>query len=210
MQASRKRLLAFTAVTSSMMLAGATAYFFDVPPFASRGKIDASKVCEVLGTSEKLAPALRTALPKSSEYSFRNREKSGDLSDRRFSTFHCFVRGEDGSPRPFTSYTEMMLAEGPKHWIDNYVNQQRFEDHELSDFKAGDKGVASIRTAGISVPCIPDGKVIGGQYNLSTVVTLKQDNDSDDGDTRQALIDIARSAAEYAHKKAKCELPSKL
>ncbi|MFD4832514.1 hypothetical protein ACFWPV_22035 [Streptomyces uncialis] len=212
MPAKRKRLRTYAAITSSMFIAGATAYFFDIPPFSSRAEIHAADACAVLGESENLVPALRTALPESSEYSFKNREiLLGEMSDRRSQRFICRVDGEDGNfSRLFTSDTRIALAESSQLWIDNYVDPYRPEDYPLREFKAGDKGVASIRTAGIFAPCIPDGKIIGGQYNISTVVALNRDSDSDDGDTRQALIDIARSAAEYAHKKAECELPSKL
>ncbi|MEU0688267.1 hypothetical protein [Streptomyces uncialis] len=212
MFATRKRLRTYVTIISGLAIAGVTAYFFDIPPFSSRAEIHAASVCAVLGESENLVPALRNALPESSVYSFKNGERLlADVHDRRSQSFHCRVDGEDGNlSRMLTAYTHIALAGSSQRWIENHVDPFRPEDYPLREFKAGDIGVASIRTAGIFAPCIPDGKIIGGQYNISTVVALDRDNDSDDSDTRQALIDIARSAAEYAHKKAKCELPSKL
>jgi hypothetical protein len=94
-------------------------------------------------------------------------------------------------------------------WIDKQLNDYS-DVNPLEDFKAGVMATASITRAAIQVPCHPAGSDTGMHRNLGVNVFLREAGEASEKDTRQALIDIVRSAAEYAHKDAKCELPSKL
>ncbi|MFD5554098.1 hypothetical protein ACFWIA_09695 [Streptomyces sp. NPDC127068] len=205
MTITRKSILILFLPIATIALAAA--YLTKSPPFkdAPTPKIKAVDVCQSLGNSKRLVPALQRALPEKRKYKF---------SETRLTThghryqIHCSAR--DGSRHTKIILRSRAIQEMSREdWIGHHMNNFS-DEHPLLDFKAGLTATASISKAGIQTPCFPKGRYVGGRHNLFIDVYLREAGEASDKDTRQALIDIVRSAAEYAHKDAKCELPSKL
>ncbi|MFC4612284.1 hypothetical protein ACFO9E_31710 [Streptomyces maoxianensis] len=214
MATTRKALAVLIAPLAGVGLLTGVAYVAGLSPFEKRGSIDAGEVCESLGTSGKVIPALERVMPNKSRYYFNDEvnSRAHDTDDNYTSA--CFVRGD--AQQIISVRAEMMLI-GPEPtqktadgWADDQIVANGPDKRPLKTFNAGNGAVASSRTSAILVPCTPPGQIPGGEYDLTVVVTLKQKSESSDAKTRQSLIDLVRSAAEYAHKNARCDLPSKL
>lgn len=210
----RKGLVAPIALLAGVSLLTGVAYFANIPPFEKEGTIDAGEVCASLGPSGKVIPALKQALPIQSRYSFDDEVNSrANEADDNYTSV-CFVRGD--TKQILSVRAEMMLI-GPEptlrtadDWAKDQILANSPDKHPLRSFDAGNGAVSSSRTSAILVPCTPPGQIPGGEYDLSVVVTLKQNSESSETKTRQSLINLVRSAAEYAHKNARCDLPAKL
>ncbi|WP_190138069.1 hypothetical protein [Streptomyces longispororuber] len=106
--------------------------------------------------------------------------------------------------------TEMMRAEPPRGWAKAEVFDGQQNSDEYHSFPAGDKGLVSPTQAAVFVPCLADGKVPGGEYNLSVIVQLKQAVESSEDEARKKLTELTVRAAKFAHQDAGCGLPSRL
>ncbi|WP_171114374.1 MULTISPECIES: hypothetical protein [Streptomyces] len=170
------------------------------------GEISQSAVCESLGPDHQSVAALKSVLPQAASYTFDDEVnlRVGDRDDNYTSA--CFVSG-DGEEL-MSARTQMMRAESAQSWVGDEIEQYAKDSSPLTSFEAGAKGVASSSVAAVLVPCASEGKIPGGQYNLSVVVQLKEMGDSETAKARSALIKLAKNAASYAHGKAKCDMPS--
>lgn len=210
----RKVLVASLAMLAGVGLLAGVAYVAHVPPFEQRGAISAGDLCESLGDAGKAIPALEQALPSKSDYSFRDRVNGRVPGTEGDYTSTCSVNGD--SEQLLTVRTEMMLI-GPKPtpattagWTKE-VKENTASRGPFKSFNAGNGAVASPGMSAVLLPCVPPGEIPGGEYDLSVVVTLKQwDEEASETKTRQSLIDLTRSAAHYAHKKARCGLAAKV
>ncbi|MFG2761572.1 hypothetical protein [Streptomyces wuyuanensis] len=208
-----KRVVIPLAALLFVASACGAAYAFGFPPFERRGDITASEVCESLGRSAKVVPALKGSLPSDTEYRFENRLSGRDItSESSDYTADCLVRGKAGLL--LSSRTEMILTETTessasdvRSWATAALDTR---ETAIEDFDAGTAGVTAPRKAAILVPCASPGRIPGGAYSLSVVVDLKRQPESRESAIRQDLIDLAVSAARFSHSKAKCDLPSKL
>ncbi|MFD8939388.1 hypothetical protein ACFV0R_29775 [Streptomyces sp. NPDC059578] len=202
----RGKPLAIFMTVPALALTIGTAYRMNFPPFEEQPRtISTGDTCEALGESKDLVPALRIALPKERQYTFIN--SPIQTSGYQYQV-HCSARDEDRMT-VIVLRTRLMQPMERENWISKQLNDSA-DDNPLVDFKAGLTATASTTRAGIQVPCDPKPGTLGGRNNLGVNVFLHEAGEASDKDTRQALIDIVRSAAEYAHKDAKCELPSKL
>ncbi|MGW4034229.1 hypothetical protein ACWEFL_33875 [Streptomyces sp. NPDC004838] len=187
-------------------VAGAS-YLLGFPPFDRQGEIKADRVCESLGESSFAATALRQALPAEPTYSFKD-QVAGENAEQGSTSYtaDCFVRGE--SSVLLSARTEMMVVSSSESWTTQVLDGRSPSDVE--NFTAGSKGVASASRAAVLVPCTSAGRIPGGSYSLSVVIDLRKHDDSDERKVRQALENLAVGAAEYSHREAKCDLPSRL
>lgn len=198
--------IAVGAITAVGLL-GCAAYLFEIPPFDKQvGEIEKSAVCESLGPPSQSVAPLQSVLPEASTYAFDDEVtlRVDDQDDGY--TSDCFVSG-DGKAL-MSARTQMMRAEAAQTWVSGEVEQYGEDSGQLTSFQAGAKGVASSSVAAVLVPCASAGNIPGGQYNLSIVVQLKEAGRSGSAETRAGLIELAKSAASYAHAKAKCDMPS--
>ncbi|MEU9594653.1 hypothetical protein AB0D84_33705 [Streptomyces sp. NPDC048193] len=180
-------------------------YFFKAPPFGEdAGNIEASAVCDSLGSGSRAAGALRTVLPEESSYAFD--DDVNLRADERDSGYgsDCFVSG--GGDQLLRARTQMIRDEPFESWADGEVAQYADGKGRLTPFTTGLMGAASPSVAAVLVPCTSAGKIPGGQYDLSVVVHLEKAGKANDADTRAGLIDLAKNAATYAHAKAKCDI----
>ncbi|MFD7549278.1 hypothetical protein [Streptomyces sp. NPDC059816] len=182
-------------------------YLNRIPPFdeSAKPRINKSDTCPALGKSKNLVPALRTALPTGRNYIFVDTPIAGHGDGY---LVHCAARIKDVATA-IVLWSRAMQPMNREDWISKQLNDYT-DGNPLEDFKAGVMATASISRAAVQVPCHPEGRNTGMHSNLGVNVFLREAGEASDKDTRQALIDIVRSAAEYAHKDAKCELPSKL
>ncbi|MGV9423724.1 hypothetical protein ACWDO7_05450 [Streptomyces sp. NPDC003656] len=196
---------AFALGAALLVLAAAgTAYALGLPPFEQKATIKATAVCETLGDRAGAAAALNRVLPAESSYAFDDAKTHlrTDASDDTYET-SCFVNG--GGKQLMSVTAEMAEYENSGTWQQEAVGQL-VSTSDLAPFNAGDKAVASASAAAIYVPCVSKGTT----RHLSVVVNLKKHGDVQGQQSRRDLINLARSAAAYAHEKAKCEAPSKV
>ncbi|MFJ4872488.1 hypothetical protein [Streptomyces sp. NPDC088757] len=210
MDVKRKRLaLSVSAVVVIAGLAAGAAYVLEIPPFAGRGVIDAGNVCASAGDPGRSVPALKDALPSKAKYSFEDRYNGKNVAEGGSSyNAYCFVRG-DGDLL-LSTRSQMMLATPSKEWVAEALDEERTEGAE--EFEAGALGVVDLSSlkAAVLTPCSAPGTVVGGSYSISTVVHLRPYDGADGAKVKQRLVDLAVEAARFAHKSAKCDLPSGL
>ncbi|NUK46514.1 hypothetical protein HRW13_37890, partial [Streptomyces lunaelactis] len=72
MATTRKALAVLIALLAGGGLLTGVAYVAGLSPFEKRGSIDAGEVCESLGASGKVIPALERVMPSKSRYSFND------------------------------------------------------------------------------------------------------------------------------------------
>ncbi|WP_434597295.1 hypothetical protein [Streptomyces sp. A5-4] len=185
---------------------GAAAYLLKIPPFKQPGEFRESAICQSLGRSTRLIPALSQTLPAESTYKFDDALLEPRVGGNgRYST-SCFVRGQEDLL--LSARTEMMREESSESWTRSKVfNNQKDKGGSLEAFGMDVKGLASASKAAILVPCEPAGQIPGGPYSLGIIVDLKKPGTSNDKEIRQSLITLTLSAAQYAHKNAECDLP---
>ncbi|MEV1053233.1 hypothetical protein [Streptomyces sp. NPDC049887] len=213
MAAPTKKVVIPLASLMCVASACGAAYAFGFPPFERRGDIRAGEVCESLGSSAQVVPALEDSLPSDPEYRFQNRLSGRDItSESSDYTADCLVWGEGGLL--LSSRTEMILTETAessasdvRRWATSALDTR---ESDIKNFNAGTAGVTAPRKAAVLVPCASPGRIPGGAYSLSVVVDLRRQAESGESAIRQDLIDLAVSAAHFSHTKAKCDLPSKL
>ncbi|MBZ9638495.1 hypothetical protein [Streptomyces sp. PSKA30] len=207
MNTTRAKVRIAVGAVVTLGLLGCAAYLFEIPPFDEQvGEIAESAVCESLGPSSKSVTALKSVLPEASSYAFDDDVTLRvDEQDDGF-TSDCFVSG--GGKEVMSARTQMMRADSAQNWVSGEVEQYVEDSSQLTSFDAGAKGVASSSVAAVFVPCTSAGKIPGGQYNLSVVVQLKESKGASTAQTRSGLIELAKSAASYAHAQAKCDMPS--
>ncbi|MGA5216697.1 hypothetical protein ACPCAE_11565 [Streptomyces cinereoruber] len=210
MDVKRRRiaLSASTAVVVAGLAVGA-AYVLEVPPFAGRGVIDSENVCASAGDPGRSVPALKDALPSKAKYSFEDRYNGKNVAEGGSSyNAYCFVRG-DGDLL-LSTRSRMVLAAPSKEWVAEALGEERTERSE--EFEAGALGVVDLPSlkAAVLTPCSAPGTVVGGSYSISTVVHLRSHDGANDAKVKQRLVDLAVEAARFAHRNAKCDLPSGL
>ncbi|MEV5340581.1 hypothetical protein AB0K93_19215 [Streptomyces sp. NPDC052676] len=209
MYAARKRMSIAIGAGVVVVLLGCAAYLLKIPPFEEQaGEITENSLCDSMGPSPQSVASLKKALPGAASYGFADDVTlRGSVQDDSY-TSTCFVSG--GGKELMTVRTQMMRAESARSWVDSEIKQYAGDPSRLTSFEAGERGVASPSVAAVFVPCVSRGVIPGGQYNLSVVVHLKEPGEVSAARTRSALIDLARSAATYAHSEAKCEMPSRI
>lgn len=166
-------------------------------------------MCKALGGGDDIVAALRDALPDASNYTFQDTDKV--RSDPRNSSFNsdCSV-WVDGKTALVTS-AEMMRSDPPELWREGVVaDNESLSAGQARDFSAGDSALSGDSFAAIYVPCVPSGTIPGGNYSLSVQVRAVQRSAAPADAAQQSLVKLVLSAAEHAHKQAKCDLPSKL
>ncbi|MFJ8110702.1 hypothetical protein [Streptomyces sp. NPDC096132] len=206
MKLTRPKVLLAAGVVCSLALLAGVAYAFKFPPFKEKGEIKAEEVCASLGSSSSAAKALRKVLPEEPSYSFEDDVKLRvDVTDTGYES-SCFVSG--GGNQLLVAKALLMEDESATSWT-QWVKGTAANDASvasLTPFIAGKGAVASSRFAAVFVPCTSEGKIPGGQYNLSIAVELKQAGDASASATRDELIALAKNAVSYAHGKAKCDM----
>ncbi|MFF8034381.1 hypothetical protein [Streptomyces sp. NPDC016626] len=199
-------IIAIAAVM--LVFLGGAAYLFKVPPFSKeKGEIDASAVCDSLGSASQARKELASALPEKSSYALDDeihlRMDDHDDSYRSY----CSVSG-DGDQLMSVS-TEMMRDEPLRGWIKSEVAEFAGQQ-QLTPFLEKVKSAASPSVAAVFMPCASPGKIPGGQYNISAVVHLEKAGEESDTDRRMALIELAKSTVAYAHDEGNCDIPSEV
>jgi hypothetical protein len=184
-----------------MAVATGIAYILDLPPFRERGEILTSDVCATLGDATRAVTALERVLPDESSYSFDDSttDQRIDAMDTTYDSA-CFVDG--GGHQLVSVRTEMLQYETTDRWVKETVGQL-VPVSSLTPFTAGDRAVASDKVAAIYVPCVKHG-------SLSVVGWLKKQGNAPAEELRQGLVSLVENAANYAHKKARCDLPAKV
>ncbi|MET9825534.1 hypothetical protein ABZ038_28680 [Streptomyces sp. NPDC006349] len=204
MNARRNGYVIAIAVVALVGVLGVT-FLLKIPPFSEdMGDIEASDVCNSLGSESQSADALRSVLPEESSYTFDDdvnlRVDDHDDSYRS----DCFVSA--GDRQLLTARTQMMRDEPTQSWLDGEVTKVAGEKAHLRPFTAGVSGVASASVAAVFLPCTSAGKIPGGQYNLSVVVHLDEAGEAEGADTQAGLVELAKNAAAFAHDRAKCDI----
>ncbi|MFD7065012.1 hypothetical protein [Streptomyces sp. NPDC059906] len=194
-------------VAIALVTLGGAAYLFRIPPFSEKkGEINASAVCQSLGSASKATTVLTSVLAEASSYAFDDEvHLRGDDDDSYRS--HCFVSGDGDQLMSVTS--EMMRDEPLEDWVESEVAESAGQQR-LSPFLGDVKSAASESVAAIFMPCVSPGNIPGGQYNISVVVHLKNAKNVSSTDRQNSLIELAKGAAAYAHDKGKCNAPSEL
>ncbi|GGR45926.1 hypothetical protein GCM10010497_56650 [Streptomyces cinereoruber] len=102
----------------------------------------------------------------------------------------------------------MVLAAPSKEWVTEALGEERTERSE--EFEAGALGVVDLPglKAAVLTPCSAPGTVVGGSYSISIVVHLRSHDGANDAKVKQRLVDLVVEAARFAHRNAKCDLPS--
>jgi hypothetical protein len=170
--------------------------------------IEAADSCSSL-KMQRAVSALNDVLPERSEYSFEEKpevSQSTEASDSFSSS--CFVRS--GESTLLSARAQIMIAEAPDAWESEVFGDESDGRRKATRFAAGVRGIAYPDKAAAFIPCVPKGQIPGGGYNLSVVVDLKKRGDSGDSQSRKSLIDLTLSAADHAHRAAKCTLPSRM
>ncbi|MET9848128.1 hypothetical protein [Streptomyces ossamyceticus] len=188
-----------SAIVLLLALFAATAYTFGLPPFTKRGDIEAADACPTLGDASRAAVALTAVVPDRSSYSFDDNlpDPRRDSTDSSYLSA-CFVYG-DGEQLVLVE-AEMTEYDRMADWVTEVV-EQRASASSLTPFRAGDEAVASPRVAAVYLPCTSRGL----RRHLSVVVHLKQPGDADGTVLRAHLIALAKNAAVFAHRKARCD-----
>ncbi|MGV9885051.1 hypothetical protein [Streptomyces sp. NPDC003006] len=202
-----KRYLVPGGLALTVALTAGIVYLASTPQSDDSGTVRSADACNLLKSNPAVS-ALNRVLPGQSAYSFDEdpvRSHSAEASDS-FST-SCFVRGDDDLL--LSARAHMMLAEPHKTWANSVFEGDVGEEGRVTRFEAGIRGAASPDKAAAFVPCVPEGKIPGGGYNLSVVVDLKERGHSTEAQARKTLIDLTVSAASYAHKAAGCTLPAR-
>jgi hypothetical protein len=208
-KATRKRISIAVGTGVLVAVLGYAAYLLKVPPFEEQaGDIAESSLCDSMGPSSHSVAALKKALPGAASYAFDDDVTlRGSAQDDSY-TSACFVSG--GGRELMTVRTQMMRAESAQSWIESEIEQYADNPSRLTSFERDGRGVASPSVAAVFVPCVSQGVIPGGQYNLSVVVHLKEPGEASGAEKRSALIALARSAATYAHSEARCDVPSRV
>ncbi|AZM75185.1 hypothetical protein D1J63_09570 [Streptomyces sp. KPB2] len=195
----------YVAAIAAVALAGVcvAAALLKIPPFSDdAGKIEASEVCESLGPASQSVDALRSVLPEEPSYSFTDDVNVRvDIHDDSYRS-DCFVSA--GGRQLLGARTQMMRDEPTQSWIDGEVAGKT---DQLKPFSSDVHGVASSSVAAVFLPCTSAGNIPGGQYNLSVVIHLEEAGNAGTLETRAGLVELAKSAASFAHDKAKCDIP---
>lgn len=188
-----------SAIVLLLALFAGAAYAFGLPPFTKRGEIEAADSCPTLGDASRAAAALTGVVPDRSSYSFDDNlpDPRRDDTDSSYLSA-CFVYG-DGQ-QLIVVEAEMTEYDRTADWVKEVV-EQRASASSLTPFPAGDKAVASPRVAAVYLPCTSHGL----RRHLSVVVHLKQPGDADGTALRTHLIVLAKNAAVFAHRKARCD-----
>jgi hypothetical protein len=187
--------------------ASTLAYVTGTAPFERRGDIRSQDVCESLGNARTSAAALQDVLPKKSDYTFEDKIDGETVAQGGSSyTADCLVWGEGAVL--LSARTQMLIAEPSRSWVAEGIGDELVP--RAKSFKAGDMGVIAGGKAAVLVPCSAPGSVVGGSYSLSVVVNLRNHTDVDQPKLEERLVDLALGAARFAHKDARCDLPSKI
>ncbi|MGP3755384.1 hypothetical protein [Streptomyces sp. IBSNAI001] len=207
MRKSRAGILAASLATATALATGA-AYLFHIPPFERVGTIEARDVCENLGTSNKVVPALREVAPPNPSYSFVEQRNQGSVD---FFYSGCVGRTEDSEF--LVSRTEATLlgnstfeswSSGPASKMVETENPKNFDRFNTD---ADTWGVVSKSKAAIVTPCFSR-----GHQGLTTIILLRSSAEPERTAERyrRELIALATSTAAFAHKDAGCTLPFKV
>ncbi|MGV9254250.1 hypothetical protein [Streptomyces sp. NPDC003697] len=201
---TRPKVALVTGVVLVLTLVAGMAYAFELPPFEKKGEVEAANVCDSLGDASHAAAALRDVLPEKSSYSFEDSatDLRTDELDHSYET-GCFVRG--GGEQLLVARTEMLEYDKADNWVTEVVGQFDVAS-SLEPFGAGDKAVASGKVAAIYLPCASH----GANRHLSVVVQLKKQGDAPSSVLRSRLAALAKNAAAFAHRKARCDVPPRL
>ncbi|MFC9945173.1 hypothetical protein [Streptomyces pratensis] len=202
MKKSKARILA-AGLATTVGLAIGTAYLLEIPPFEGVGTIEAGKVCKNLGSSDKVVPALREIAPREPDYSFTEQDNQGLI------TYYSGCHGQASDTEFLVTRTEYTSLGGT---FESWLNGPASKMVDTEDPKNFDRfepatdawGAVSKNKAAVTAPCSPDKK-----KSLTTIVQVWHAAESDRTEDRyrQELIDLAISAAEFAHKDADCTLP---
>jgi hypothetical protein len=183
---------------AGVVLVGVT-YIVGLRPFQKAGEIRAVDACATLGDASRAVAALRVVMPEHASYAFDDNvpDPRRDSTDSSYLTT-CFIYG-DGQQ---LAWAEAVMTEydRPSGWIKEVVEQYDSAS-SLTPFPAGRKAVASPRVAAVYLPCTSHGL----RRHLSAVVHLKQPGDADGTVLRTHLIALAKNAAVFAHRKARCD-----
>ncbi|MFH8609967.1 hypothetical protein ACH4D5_21050 [Streptomyces sp. NPDC018029] len=202
-----KRYLVPGALAITVGLAAGIVYLASASQSDDSGTVRSAEACNLLQSKPAIS-ALNRVLPGQSAYSFDEGpvgSRSAEASDS-FST-SCFVRDDDNLL--LSARARMMMAEPRKTWESTVFEGDVSEEGRVTRFEAGIRGAASADKAAAFVPCVPEGEIPGGSYNLSVVVDLKQRGELTEAQARKSLIDLTVSAASHAHKAAGCTLPAR-
>ncbi|MEU7283252.1 hypothetical protein AB0A69_31430 [Streptomyces sp. NPDC045431] len=207
--ASRRGKVSIGALALAAM-AMATVYIFGLPPFERRGEIKASDVCETLGNSSSATRALGATLPDEPEYSFRDTWNGTPVSiGGNYFTIHCHIYG--GGRVLFHTRAQLTDHKPSDDWVKKALHDK---SPKAEKFSAGAMGAIRGGRAAILVPCSSSARLPGGtprfSYSLSVEVELHYYDRPASQKVRQGLTDLALGAAQYAHKRNGCNLPSNL
>ncbi|MFJ4839286.1 hypothetical protein [Streptomyces sp. NPDC088746] len=197
-----------TSLAAATALAAGAAYLLQIPPFEGVGTIEAGKVCENLGPSNKVVPALKEIAPPDPKYSFVEQRNQGSV-DFFFSS--CSGRTEESEFLVTRTEVTMLGNSSFQSWssgpASKMVETENPRNFDRFNTDANTWGVVSKSKAAIVTPCFSH-----GHQGLTTIVLLRSSAEPERTADRyrQELIDLATSTAEFAHEDAGCTLPFKV
>ncbi|MEU6486393.1 hypothetical protein [Streptomyces sp. NPDC046887] len=196
-------MLTVAALTTGVL------YAWGLPPFERRAEITAGEVCAPFGDASNALPALDTVLPDRPEYSFSRsgngpRSVGGSWVGYRLG---CDVRSADGSVLLYSTAEFTDYEPARQDWIDEVLIHG---SDDTQTFTAGTLAVVGDGQAAVNVPCLSTKQAALGPQGLQVGVYLREYERPASAALRQSLADLAVSAAHYAHRDARCDLPSKL
>lgn len=163
-------------------------------------------MCGSLGVPERAVTALDQSLPDARSYQLTGRLAGAPVSEGKDTyTASCPVWGNGRIL--LNSRTELLMVDGPERWWPEEVSGS-MNPRKMKSFTAGSQAVSTGNRAAILVPSASPGKIPGGTYSMSVVVHLT--GGKYDARTEEALKNLAIGAASFSHKKAGCDLPSRL
>ncbi|MEU0999302.1 hypothetical protein [Streptomyces tibetensis] len=168
-----------------------------------RGDIKAEDVCRNLPDRQAAADIFKSLLPRAAKYDFVV-TSTPDPDESYINT--CTAMGDDNE-RFLNLHAEMGVAMPWRQWADHNLPPT---SGKITYFDAGVKGVSTSDLAAIYVPCYASETKTKQPHNLTVFAHALEDLQGSDSEDRQKLLDLATAFGRYAHKEAKCDLPSKL
>ncbi|WP_181765251.1 hypothetical protein [Streptomyces albidus (ex Kaewkla and Franco 2022)] len=184
-------------------------YFTGAVPFPvqKRGEITADEACRSFGDGKRAAAQLEKVLPSRGEYGARG-STPPRASDQDSWEASCFISG-DGDRLLYAS-SELAAYGSAESWLEAPSRDHVGEGGKSHTFQAGEAAVVTERTAEVLVPCVPEGEMPGGAYQLGVVVHAQKPLEGSAEENRRALATLALETARYTHGEAECTQPSKV
>ncbi|MPY30726.1 hypothetical protein FNH09_05170 [Streptomyces adustus] len=160
-------------------------------------------MCQNLPDRRAAADTFKSVLPQAAQYDFVM--TSTPDPDESYSGT-CSAIGDD-SQHLLNLHADMGVAMSWEQWAEQELPPTT---GKVTYFSAGIKGVSTSDLAAIYVPCYSSETNTKQPHNLTIFAHALKSLKGSDSEVRQELIRLAESFGRYAHREAKCDLPSRL